>query len=87
MGGVSLGTRPEEVGEGVGMVNCTIWSRRMTCIEAMQAPVALMFRVFVNSMNSIPEVSEPRMKTGICSLILGERRCWEDSIGRLFFST
>jgi hypothetical protein len=53
----------------------------------MQAPVALIFNVLVSSMNSMPDASEPRMKTGTWSLILGERRCCEDSTRRLFFSS
>jgi len=65
IGGVSLGrTLEEEVGEGAGTVMLTIWSGRRKWVEAMHAPVALMFRVFVSSMNSTPEVSTPRRKTG-----------------------
>lgn len=33
MGGVSLGTRLEEAGDGAGMVKCTIWSGRRMCPE------------------------------------------------------
>ena len=43
-------------------------------MEATQAPVALMFNVFVSSMNSAPEASVARKKTGICSRIRGDRR-------------
>ena len=75
IGGVSLGTRPDEVGEGVGMVRWTTWSNRRMCVDAMQAPVALIFNVLVSSMNSMPDASEPRINTGTWSLILGERRC------------
>jgi len=65
IGGVSLGrTLEEEVGEGAGTVMLTIWSGRRKWVEAMHAPVALMFRVFVSSMNSTQEVSTPRRKTG-----------------------
>jgi hypothetical protein len=35
--------------------------------------VALMLSVFVSSMNSAPEVSVARKKTGICKRIRGDR--------------
>jgi hypothetical protein len=43
------------------------------CVEATQAPVALMLSVFVSSMNSAPEVSAARKKTGICKRMRGDR--------------
>ena len=46
MGGVSLGTIPEEAEEGAGMVRWTIWSGRRMWVEATQAPVELMLSVF-----------------------------------------
>ena len=65
MGGVSLGTMLEdEVGDGAGTVMLTTWSGRRKCVEAIHAPVALIFSVLVSSMNSTPEVSMPRRKTG-----------------------
>jgi hypothetical protein len=75
MGGVSFGTTLEdETGEGAGTVMLTTWSGRRKWVEAMQAPVALMLKVFVSSMNSTPEESTPRRKTGTWSRIRGERR-------------
>jgi hypothetical protein len=44
----------------------------------MQAPVELMFRVLVSSMNSTPVASVPRKKTGIWMRIRGLSRCWEE---------
>ena len=35
------------------------------CVDATQAPVELMFSVLESSMNSAPEVSVARKKTGI----------------------
>jgi hypothetical protein len=64
MGGVSLGTTLDGAGEGAGIVRYTIWSARKICAEAIQAPVALILRVFVNSTNSAPERSVARRKTG-----------------------
>jgi hypothetical protein len=40
----------------------------------MHAPVALIFRVLVSSMNSTPEVSTPRRNTGTCRRMRGDRR-------------
>jgi len=42
-------------------------------VEATQAPVELMLSVFVSSMNSAPEVSVARRKTGICKRMRGDR--------------
>jgi len=87
IGGVSLGrTLDEEAGEGAGTVMLTIWSGRSIWVEAMQAPVALMFRVLVSSMNSTPEVSTPRRKTGTCRRIRGDRRRWAGSKRSPFLS-
>jgi len=64
MGGVSLGIRLEEDGEGAGMVKRTVCSGRSRWVEVMHAPVALMFKVLVSSINSVPEVSEALRNTG-----------------------
>jgi len=75
MGGVSFGTTlEEEVGDGAGTVMLTTWSGRRKWVEAMQAPVALMLSVLVSSMNSTPEVSTPRRKTGTWRRMRGEPR-------------
>jgi hypothetical protein len=75
MGGVSFGTTLEdEAGEGAGTVMLTTWSGRRKCVDAMQAPVALMLNVLVSSMNSTPDESTPRRKTGTWSRMRGERR-------------
>lgn len=79
MGGVSVGTTPEAADEGAGMVRWTIWSGRRMWVEATQAPVELILRVFVSSMNSAPEVSAARKKTGICRRMRGDRRELEGS--------
>jgi hypothetical protein len=79
MGGVSLGTRLEEAGEGAGIVKCTVCSGRRMCEEVMQAPVALIFRVFVNSINSRPVASEALRKTGTWRRSRGELRVGEES--------
>jgi hypothetical protein len=87
MGGVSLGTRLEEAGEGAGIVKCTVCSGRRMWVDVMQAPVALMFKVFVNSINSMPVISEARRKTGTWMWRRGQRRVVEEptidsSLGR-----
>src|SRR5579862_6578640 len=74
MGGVSLGIRLEEAGDGAGIVKSTVCSGRKIWVEVIQAPVALMFRVLVNSMKSVPEASEARRNTGTWRRIRGERR-------------
>ena len=79
MGGVSLGIRLEEAGEGAGMVRCTVWSRRRRWTAVIQAPMALILSVFVSSMNSAPEASEPRRKTGTWMRMRGDRRDSEES--------
>jgi hypothetical protein len=79
IGGVSLGTTPEEAEDGAGMVRWTIWSGRKIWAEATQAPVELMLSVFVSSMNSAPDVSAARRKTGICSRMRGDRLRLEGS--------
>src|SRR5277367_6234972 len=79
MGGVSLGTMPEEAEDGAGMVRWTIWSGRKIWVEARQAPVALMFSVFVSSINSAPDVSAARRNTGICKRMRGDRLRLEGS--------
>ena len=84
IGGVSLGTRLEEAGDGAGMVKWTVCSGRRICSEVMQAPVELILRVLVSSMNSAPETSVPLRKTGTCKRIRGERRVDEISEGCLF---
>lgn len=43
------------------------------CSEVMHAPKALILRVFVSSINSEPEASMPRIKTGTCRRMRGER--------------
>jgi len=77
MGGVSLGTTAEGPEEGAGKVRWTIWSALRRWVEAKHAPEELIFNVFVSSMNSAPEESIPRKKTGTCNRIRGERRDWE----------
>jgi len=84
MGGVSLGIRLEEVGVGAGMVRWTVWSGLRMCAEVIQAPVALILRVLVSSMNSAPETSVPLRKTGTCKRMRGERRVDEVSKNCLF---
>jgi hypothetical protein len=79
IGGVSLGTTPEEADDGAGMVRWTICSGRRMCVEATQAPVALILSVLVSSINSAPEVSAARRKTGICSRMRGDRLRLEGS--------
>src|SRR5216683_3499638 len=49
------------------------------CAEVIQAPVALILRVFVSSTNSAPDTSMPLRKTGTCKRIRGERRVDDDS--------
>ena len=66
--------RLEEEGEGAGTVSKTAWSGLRMWVEVMQAPVALILKVLVSSMNSTPEESTPRRKTGTWSRIRGERR-------------
>ena len=76
IGGVSLGTTLDEAGDGAGTVMLTTWSGRRKCVEAIHAPVALILRVLVSSMNSTPDVSTPRRKTGTWRRIRGDwRRC------------
>jgi len=53
----------------------------------MQAPVELILRVLVSSMNSAPDTSLPLRKTGTCKRIRGERRAEEVSTSCLFLST
>lgn len=79
MGGVSLGTTPEAAEEGAGIVRWTIWSGRRMCADATQVPLALILRVLVSSMNSTPEVSVARKKTGICKRMRGDRLRLEGS--------
>jgi hypothetical protein len=79
MGGVSLGMRLEEEGEGAGTVSKTAWFGLRMWVEVMQAPVALMLRVRVSSTNSVPEASEALRNTGTCKRILGERRARSES--------
>src|SRR5260370_28536357 len=79
IGGVSVGTRLEEAGEGAGIVKCTVCSGRKICEEVMQAPVALILRVFVSSINSNPVASEALRKTGTWRRRRGERRVCEES--------
>ena len=75
IGGVSFGTMlDDEDGEGAGTVMLTTWSGRRKWVDAIQAPVALMLKVLVSSMNSAPEESTPRRNTGTWSRIRGERR-------------
>ena len=47
--------------------------------EVMQAPVALILSVLVNSMNSAPDVSVARRKTGTCSRDETTRRVEDES--------
>ena len=61
------------------MVRWTIWSGRKMWVEATQAPVELMLRVLVSSMNSAPEVSVARRNTGICRRMRGDRLKFEGS--------
>src|SRR6267142_38223 len=56
----------------------------MMCAEVIQAPVALILRVFVSSMNSAPDASVPRMKTGTCKRMRGERRVEDDATNCFF---
>lgn len=74
MGGVSLGTVLDEDGEGAGNVNRRTWPERIRCVVATEAPVALIFRVFVSSTKSAPPASTPRRNTGTCRRIRDERR-------------
>jgi hypothetical protein len=64
IGGVSLGTRLEDVGEGAGTVIYTNWSGCNMCPEAIQAPLEEIFTVLVSSTNSTPEESAPRRNRG-----------------------
>src|SRR6266852_2212623 len=82
IGGVSLGTRLEEAAAGAGMVKWTICSGRRICAEVMQAPVELILKVLVSSMNSAPDTSVPLRKTGTCRRMRGERRV--DGISTIF---
>ena len=87
IGGVSLGTTLEvELGDGAGTVMLTTWSGRRKCVEAIHAPVALILSVLVSSMNSTPEVSTPRRKTGTCRRIRGDRRRCAESKRSPFLS-
>ena len=79
MGGVSLGTMLEVAGPGVGMVRWTVCSGLRICVEVIQAPVELILRVLVSSMNSAPETSVARRNTGTCKRMRGERRVEEVS--------
>lgn len=79
IGGVSFGTTLEAVGEGAGTVRWTTWSMRRRCAEVIQAPVELMFSVFVSSMNSVPDVSNARRKTGTWREMRGDRRFCAES--------
>jgi hypothetical protein len=79
IGGVSLGMRLEAAGEGAGMVRWTVWSGRRRWTEVTQAPVALILSVFVSSMNSAPEASEPRRNTGTWMRMRDDRRDSEES--------
>jgi len=54
------------------------------CAEVIQAPVALILRVLVSSMNSAPDTSVPLRKTGTCNRIRGERRVDDVSKSCLF---
>ncbi len=53
----------------------------------MQAPLELILRVLVSSMNSAPDTSLPLRKTGTCKRIRGERRADEVSTSCFFLST
>jgi len=64
MGGVSVGIILDDEDDGAGMVRWTVCSGLRICAEVIQAPVALILRVFVSSMNSVPDASVPRRKTG-----------------------
>ena len=86
IGGVSLGTRLEEAGEGAGIVKCTVCSGRKMWEEVIQAPVALILSVFVSSMNSRPVASEALRKTGTWRRRRGERRVCEESRRESSFS-
>jgi hypothetical protein len=55
------------------------------CPEVIQAPVALILRVFVSSMNSIPDTSVPRRKTGTCKRMRGACRV-DDASASCFLS-
>ncbi len=48
-------------------------------VEVIHAPVALMLSVLVNSMNSAPDVSVPRRKTGTCRRRRADRRVVDES--------
>ena len=48
-------------------------------VGCVDTPVVLMLRVFVSSINSAPEVSAPRRKTGICKRMRGDRLRLEGS--------
>src|SRR5260370_26942753 len=85
IGGVSVGTRLEAAA-GAGMVKWTICSGRRICTEVMQAPVQLILRVLVSSMNSAPDTSAALRKTGTCKRIRGERRVDEICTSWLFLS-
>lgn len=79
IGGVSLGMRLEEAGEGAGIVRWTVWSGRRRWTEVIQAPVALILSVFVSSINSDPDASEPRRNTGTWMRMRDDRRDSEES--------
>jgi len=74
IGGVSLGTMLDEIGEGAGKVSCTGWSICRARVQAIHAPVPLILSVFVSSMNSIPAASVPRNRTGTWRRIRSARR-------------
>jgi hypothetical protein len=69
----------EVAGPGVGMVRWTVCSGLNMWVEAIQAPVELILRVLVSSMNSAPDTSVPRRKMGTCKRMRGERRVDEVS--------
>ena len=71
--------RLEEEGEGAGIVSNTVCSGRSRCVDRIQAPVALILRVRVSSMNSVPDASAARKKTGTCKRIRGDDRVRCDS--------
>ncbi len=85
MGGVSLGTMLEVADPGVGIVRWTVCSGLRMWVEVIQAPVALMLRVFVSSTNSAPDTSVPLRNTGTCKRMRGERRVDEVSTSCPFF--
>ena len=64
IGGVSFGTRLDDDADGAGIVRCTVCPNRSMCVDVMHAPLALMSKVFVNSINSDPVGSAARRNTG-----------------------